>query len=286
MSHPDADWTLDRVDTGEVVLEVATAGPADGPPVVLLHGFPETHREWDLVAPYLLDAGKRVVAPDQRGYCATARPAEKAAYHLDRLVADVVGLLDAMGLPSAHLVGHDWGAMVAWCVAARHPDRVDALTAVSVPHPAAFAWARRHDAEQQQGSAYIGLFAQEGKAEQLLLEDGARRLRAMYTGAVPDNLVDHHVTVLSEQGAMTAALSWYRATPLSVYEEVPAVTVPTTYVWGADDNALGRAGAERCGAWVTGDYRFVELPGVGHWIPEADPERVAEEVLAAPGRQR
>jgi pimeloyl-ACP methyl ester carboxylesterase len=280
MTAVTVPWTLDAVDTGEVVLDVATAGPEDGPPVVLLHGFPESRREWEPLAPYLVAAGLRVIAPDQRGYSATARLPEKSAYRLERLVGDVVGLLDALDLESAHLVGHDWGAMVAWCVAASHPGRVRTLTAVSVPHPQAFAWARTSDVDQQQRSLYIDFFAMEGKAERLLLEDGARRLRAMYGGVVPDDLVDHHVSVLEQPGALTSALSWYRATPLHVFEHVPPVTVPTTYVWGDADTALGRAGAERCADWVTGPYRFVELPGTSHWVPEEEPEHLAREVLA------
>jgi pimeloyl-ACP methyl ester carboxylesterase len=273
-----------RVDVGEVVLDVVVEGDPEAPPIVLLHGFPETSAEWRLVTPHLVEAGFRVVAPDQRGYSAGARPAGSAAYAIDRLVADVVGLLDGLGLASAHLVGHDWGAMVAWCVAARHPERTRTLTAVSVPHPRAFAAARRSDADQQQRSAYIGFLAQRGKAERLLLEDGGRRLRAMYAGAVPDDLADHHLSVLTEPEALTAALEWYRATPLSGYEEVPAVTVPTTYVWGTGDAALGRAGAEGCGAHVDAAYRFVELEGASHWIPEECPERLAAEVLATVGR--
>lgn len=267
------------LDVGEVVLDASLAGDPEAPPVVLLHGFPETSAQWRPVTPLLTRAGFRVVAPDQRGYSAGARPSGTAPYRLDRLVADVLGMLDALGLDSAHLVGHDWGSVVAWCTAARHPERVRTLTAVSVPHPRAFAWARRTDPDQQRRSSYIDLIAQRGKAERVLLADGARRLRAMYGPAVPRDLVEHHVAVLGQPEALTAAMAWYRATPLAAYEEVPDVSVPTTYVWGTDDVGLGRAGAERCRDHVVGDYRFVELEGVGHWVPEEQPERLAEEIL-------
>ena len=265
------------ITVGAHTFDVHVAGPDDGTPVVLLHGFPETSRCWYRVLPTLTAAGFRCIAPNQRGYSPGARPAGVEHYTLDRLGGDIVGLLDALGLPSAHLVGHDWGAAVAWWTAARHPDRVDTLTAVSTPHPAAFGWALRQDADQQSRSRYIGAFRHGESVEQTLLADDAARLRAVFGGVDPA-LVDAHLRVLTQPGALTAALNWYRA--MGPADGTPPVSVPTTYVWGSDDIALGRAGADTSAEYVTGPYRFVELDGVGHWIPETAPGILAEAVIA------
>ncbi|RVW04777.1 alpha/beta fold hydrolase [Rhodococcus spongiicola] len=273
------DARIDRVHLGELTFDVATSGPADGTPVVLLHGFPESSAAWRLVTPRLVDARMRVIAPNQRGYSPGARPPAIEDYRADRLVEDVIGLLDAYDLDTAHLVGHDWGAAVAWEVAGRHPDRLRSLTAVSVPHPAAFGWALREDEDQQRRSSYIGLLRQEGKAEAVLLEDDSRRLRAMFGKGVDPELVDEHVRLLSEPGALTAALHWYRAM-VQESENLPPVRVPTTYVWSTSDPALGPAAAKRCGEFVDAPYRFVVLDGASHWIPEENPDALTDAILA------
>ena len=271
-----------HVTLGDLTFDVHVTGPADGTPVVLLHGFPETARSWEAVAPQLAEAGLRVLMPDQRGYSPGARPDGVSAYTIDLLVGDVIGLLDATGLGQAHLVGHDWGAAVAWQVAARHPDRISTLTAVSVPHLAAYGWALREDADQQARAAYIKLLRQEGKAEHVLLEDDARRLRAMYGDRVSPESIDEYVRVLSEPGALTAALNWYRAMTRE-FSELAPVRVPTTYVWSTGDSALGRVGAERCGEFVDAPYEFVVLDDVSHWVPEEAPDALAKAILARIG---
>jgi pimeloyl-ACP methyl ester carboxylesterase len=256
---------------------VRADGPEDGRPVLLLHGFPQTSLSWAAVTPLLTGAGLRTYAPDQLGYSPGARPADVDAYSMQNLAQVTADLMTALGAPVADVVGHDWGANVAWTLGAWHPDRVRSLTAVSVPHPAAYTVAYRADPEQKERSAYIRLFWQEGKAEEVLLADGARRLRRMFGDAVPDEAVDEYVAVLSAPGALTAALNWYRA--MSSGTPVDPVTVPTTYVWSDGDVAIGRTAAEGCPDHVTGDYRFVELPGVSHWIPEQAPEALATAIL-------
>jgi pimeloyl-ACP methyl ester carboxylesterase len=266
-----------QVDVGDLVFDVRADGPDDGRPVVLLHGFPETSLCWAAVTPLLAEAGLRTYAVDQLGYSPGARPAEVGAYALPNLTQVTADLMTAMGVPRADVVGHDFGATLAWALAAWHPDRVRSLTAVSVPHPTAFAAAWRGDPEQQERSAYIRLFWQEGRAEELLLADDARRLRRMFGGAVPREAVDEYVAVLSAPGALTAALAWYRA--MSSSTPVDPVALPTTFVWSDADVAIGRAAARRCGEQVTGDFRFVELAGISHWVPEEAPEALATAVL-------
>jgi pimeloyl-ACP methyl ester carboxylesterase len=246
--------------------------------VLLLHGFPENARMWDGVAGWLRSAGLRTIAPDQRGYSPGARPEEVDAYRMPALVGDVLGLLDAFGLPAVDLVGHDWGAVVGWHLAAWHPDRIRTLTAISVPHPAAQAWALEHDPAQRERSAYVGLFRKAGKAEDLLLADGGRRLRQMFA-PLPEEAVDEFVAPMLAPGALTGALNWYRAIRRGEWDSLGPVQVPTTYVWGSADIAVGRPAAHRCAHHVAGPYRFVDLHGVSHWAPEQEPDRIAAEVL-------
>lgn len=270
------------VTVGDLTFDVRTSGPEDGDAVILLHGFPENSLSWSGVVPMLAGAGLRVIAPDQRGYSPGARPTGVEAYTTDLLADDVIGLADALGVGTFHLVGHDWGAAVSWVIASRHRERLRTLTAVSVPHLAAFGAALRDDADQQQRASYIGLLRQPDKAEMLLLEEDARRLRAMYEGHVRPAQIDSYVAQLSAPGALTAALSWYRAMR-SDLASLPAVTVPTTFVWSDQDAAIGRVAAERCGEFVDADFRFVELTGISHWIPEQDSEVLAEAILARIG---
>ena len=273
---------IQQVDVGDLTFDVRVDGPDDGRPVLLLHGFPQTSLSWAAVTPLLTRAGLRTYAPDQLGYSPGARPDEVEAYSTPNLAQVTADLMTALDVPVADVVGHDWGANVAWALAGWHPDRVRSLTAVSVPHPAAYTVAYRTDPEQKERSGYIRLFWQPGKAEEVLLADDGRRLRRMLTGGegetgIPAEAIDEYVAVLSAPGALTAALSWYRA--MSSEPKVDAITVPTTYVWSSGDVAIGRTAAEACVDHVVGDFRFVELPGITHWIPEQAPDELAAAIL-------
>ncbi|SBT49510.1 alpha/beta fold hydrolase [Micromonospora narathiwatensis] len=272
-----------RVDARGLTFEVRTGGPEDGVPVLLLHGFPQHGGEWDGVVPALHAAGLRTYAPDQRGYSPGARPAAVEAYRIPELVADAAGVLDALGVTSAHVVGHDWGAAVAWALAAAHPERVRSLTAVSVPHPAAMAHALATDRRQKARSAYMALFRKPGTAERVLLAMRAAALRRMLGGVGDAARVTRYAEPMRVPGALTAALNWYRAMSGADMRAVGPVGVPTTFVWSDGDVAIGRAAAEACAAHVTGDYRFVELAGVTHWIPDEAPAPLAEAILARVG---
>ena len=259
---------------------VRVRGPRDGEPVLLLHGFPQHAGMWDRVAPVLHEAGLRTIAPDQRGYSPGARPDEVAAYRISEGAADAVAFLDAVGADSAHVVGHDFGALVGWRLAAAYPDRVRTLTAVSVPHPASVVAAARDDPDQQQRSAYIKLFREAGKAETLLLERSGARLRAMF-GDLPPSRIDDYVRPLLEPGALTAALNWYRA--LGTDGPTGSAMRPTTFVWGDQDVAIGPTAANGCKQWVDADYEFVPLPGASHWLADEVPAELARVVLARIG---
>lgn len=273
----------ETVDVGVGELEVlvwdagSPANPdAAGPTVVALHGFPESAWEWRSVAEILAADGVRVVAPTQRGYSPGARPQAVEDYAIERLTEDVLTVVDHFGLGPVHLLGHDWGASVAWWIAGHHPQRLASLIAVSVPHLGAFADALATDPDQQARSAYFALFREEGRAEDVLLEDGARRLKAMFGGDVPEDLMAAHLELTGNREGLTGALNWYRA--MRRYE-VPDVTVPSTLIWGEQDIAISRSGAEATSDRVAADYRFVPVAGEGHWLPETRPDLIAAEVM-------
>jgi aminoglycoside N3'-acetyltransferase/alpha-beta hydrolase superfamily lysophospholipase len=269
-----------RVEARGMTFEVRAGGPEDGEPALLLHGFPQHGGEWDDVVPALHAAGLRTYAPDQRGYSPGARPAEVGAYRIPELVDDAAAVLDALGVDAAHVVGHDWGAVVAWGLAAARPERVRTLTAVSVPHPSAMGHALATDRRQQARSAYMVLFRRPGLAEKVLLAFDAAVLRRML-GEVGDAArVARYADPLRRPGALTATLNWYRAMSGADMKAVAPVAVPTTFVWSDRDVAIGRTAAEACARHVTGDYRFVVLPGVSHWIPDRAPGPLAAAILA------
>lgn len=262
-----------EVAAGPFTFRGVAAGPSDGRLVLLLHGFPESTHEWRHQLPALADAGYRAVAFDQRGYSPGARPQGVEHYAIDHLVGDVLAVADDIGGHRFDLVGHDWGAAVAWHVAARHPDRVRTLTAVSVPHVRAFGAALgAADGDQARRSAYMQVF-RSGQGE----EEGAAALLSLF-GFVGDP--SPYVSLLSEPGALTAALNWYRAMSREDSDRCGPVSVPTLFVWSDGDAAIGRTAAEGCAEHVVGPYRFEELTGIGHWIPEEVPDRFNELLLA------
>ncbi len=283
MSHPDGEIVEIEVEAGGFTFTGFTKGPAKGRPVLLLHGFPQTSWSWHRQLDALGDAGYRAVAFDQRGYSPGARPADTASYQIDHLVSDVLGLADALGMKQFDLVGHDWGGMVAWVVGARHPQRLRTLTVVSTPHPIAFGAAiASSEGDQQQRSSYISVFRQEGVAERALLgEDGSGDgLRTLFAASGLDtDDVGVFVEAMSQPGALTAALNWYRATEVDSMKDVGKIDVPTMYIWSTEDIALGRDAAEATAGHVSGPYRFEVLEGVSHWVAETAPERVNELLL-------
>ena len=209
-----------------------------------------------------------------------ARPRGRKQYTLRETAGDVLALLDAAGLESAHVVGHDWGGMVAWALGAWHPDRVRTLTALSVPHPAAMAKAMV-TSDQLLRSYYMGVFQLPVLPERLLLARGGRALRGMLrSGGLSREAAAHYVARMQEPGALSGALGWYRAMPFGARDRVGTVRVPTLHVWSTGDAFLGRAGIEATSRFVEAPYRLEILDGVSHWIPELAADRVAELVTA------
>ena len=246
-----------------------TAGPADGQLVILLHGFPQSSYEWRNQMPVLARAGYHVVAPDQRGYSPGARPTTDDQYTMDHMVADTIAIADHFYAKKFNLVGHDWGAGVAWATAIAHPDRLRSLTAVSVPHPAAYAKASENPAgEQSQKKGYINTFITPGVAAGLANEGF---LRAAFGATATEADIAEYMKVLGTVDAMNAALAWYRANDLrtTLGTGAPKVKVPTLFVYGTADCCLGRDAADLTKNYVDAPYNYEVLDGVTHWIPEA-----------------
>ncbi|GAA2640415.1 alpha/beta fold hydrolase [Paractinoplanes durhamensis] len=259
-----------------MTFDVYEGGPADGEPVLLLHGFPQDHREFDLILPRLHAAGLRTYAVDQRGYSPGARPDDVRSYRISEPAADAIAILDALGVEKAHVIGHDWGAQVGWLLAAEHPDRVRTLTAVSVPHPRALRLALRVRPTQRARFAYFAVF-RSPIAERFLLGGGAAVLKAMLR-PIGDRAA-LYVDAMREPGRLTGGLNWYRGLAGGDLTSAGVITVPTTYVWSDRDGVVARTAALRTRDWVEADYQFVVLRGVSHWVPEQAPEALADAAL-------
>jgi pimeloyl-ACP methyl ester carboxylesterase len=276
-----------RLDVGEVALAVEERGA--GEPVVLLHGFPESSRSWRHQLPALAEAGFHAVAPDLRGYGHSDRPREVEAYALPRLVGDLGGLIAALGYESAHVVGHDWGGSIAWAAAARMPERIRSLTIINSPHPVASAEARRFP-EQQRRSWYMLLFQFRGVAEAWLAADDFANLRRfVFDTAAPGTFSEEEreafVAPLREEGALEAALAYYRANIppeswLRPPPDLPPIAVPTLIIWGEADAYMSPLLLERSVAKVTGPLRVERLPGVSHWVQLEAPDEVNRRLVA------
>lgn len=257
---------------------VRDTGPIDGVPVVLLHGFPQRGSSWDAVAEHLHAAGYRTFAPDQRGYSPGARPKGRKPYRVPELVADIAALIERIGEP-VHLVGHDWGAIVAWSTAAEHPESIRTLTAVSVAHPGAFLKSMV-SSTQLLHSWYMALFNITGAMELISRRAPGQLAVALRRSGMSAEMVRTFQREIVEDGALPGGLAWYRALPLTdLRASAGKVTVPTTMVWSTGDVALVRKGAELTERYVSGDYRLEILHGVSHWIPDEAPDLLAEAIL-------
>jgi epoxide hydrolase 4 len=286
-------WRERFLDAGEVKLHAVEAGPPDGPLVVLLHGFPEFWYGWRRQIGPLAAAGYRVLAPDQRGYNLSEKPRGVAAYGLDRLAGDVLGLLDALGRERAFLVGHDWGGAVAWWTAIRHPERIEKLAILNMPHPRVMQRFVLHDKAQRKRSSYIFLFQLPWLPERRMTAKNfaspeAALAKTSRPGTFSEEELARYRAAWSQPGAVHAMLQWYRAALRARPErpESTRVRVPTLLVWGTQDRFLGREMAEpsiaRCDPG-----RLVLLDEAGHWVQHEEPERVSRLLLEffAEGRE-
>jgi pimeloyl-ACP methyl ester carboxylesterase len=288
--HPSAALRARFVEARGLRLHVVEAGPADGPPVLLLHGFPEFWWGWRRQLPALAAAGWRAVAPDLPGYNLSDKPRGLAPYGLDALT-DVLGaLLDGLG-PGAHPVfGHDWGGAVAWWGALRFPERISRLVISNVPHPAVLRAALRTNREQRRRSRYMAYFQLPWLPERKLAAGGFAPLRAIFRrtsreGTFSGADLDRYAAALARPRALRATLNWYRAALWRPPRRPPhrVVEPPTLILWGENDSALGRELAEPSAARCR-EAELVFLSGAGHWAQHEAADEVNRRLLAFLGR--
>lgn len=270
------------IKTNGLALHVVQAGPADGPLVILLHGFPEFWYGWKQQIEPLAAAGYRVWVPDQRGYNLSDKPDGIGAYRIDTLAADVVGLIDAAGRRKAVVVGHDWGAAVAWWTAATYPERVERLVVLNVPHPAVMKRFASRNIGQLLRSWYIGFFQLPVLPEALARLGNwavvARTLRgSSYPGTFSDDDLEEYKMAWSQPGAFRAMVNWYRASlqrPLT-RDVTIRITVPTLLIWGVHDHFLKREMAQPS-IDLCDKGRLVFFETATHWVQHEEAERVTE----------
>ncbi|MGV9777539.1 alpha/beta fold hydrolase [Streptosporangium sp. NPDC003464] len=265
-----------RVNVNDIDLEVQVSG--EGPAVLLVHGYPDTHACWRHQVAALNAAGYRTIAPDLRGFGASGKPADLKSYELGQYVADLSGVLDQVGVERVHLVGHDWGSTLAQLLAITAPDRVAGLACLSVGHPAAF---RAAGWEQREKSWYMLLFQFPDIAERWLAQDDFRNLREMLTEH-PD--AEEVVERMRDPRALSSGLAIYRTgvppeTLVTWPYDLPAIQVPTMGVWSTRDRFLTERAMTGTAEHVTGPWRYERLDGAGHWMQLEAPDEVNELLL-------
>jgi pimeloyl-ACP methyl ester carboxylesterase len=264
-----------RVENGDVGLNVRVEG--SGPTVLLLHGWPDTSVLWDEVTPHLVSAGYRVAAPDLRGCGESDKPDDVELYRMHHLVGDVSAIVEALDVEKVNLVGHDWGANLAWATAAYRPDAVERLVALSVGHPTAFC---SSGIEQQLKSWYMLLFHFEGLGEAFLRQDEYAGLRRW----ARHPHVEEVITELERDGQMRTHLMWYRANArpdmfLSPPPALPPIQMPTLGVWSSGDLALSERQMTESATYCAGEFRYRRLESYGHWIPLEAPAELSSELV-------
>lgn len=281
-----------RVEANGQTFAIDEAGEGDAV-ALCLHGFPECRYSWRFQLPALAAAGWRAVAPDLRGYGDSSRPADRDAYRIEHLVADAATLFDALGARRRLLVGHDWGAMIAWNFAMARTRPLDGLVAMNVPHPAVFRHVLRHSWAQRGRSWYVGFFQLPWLPEALLTAGRARAVAQSFRGmavnkaAFPPDVLEHYRRNALRPGAMTAMLNYYRANFAGLSRDAAPsliIEVPTLMIWGEEDTALGLELTEGYEPYVA-DFTLERLPGVSHWVQQEAPDAVNARLLAWLGRR-
>jgi len=278
----DAGTGLVRIRANGYQFRARVAGfeQPDKPAVILLHGFPVTSAMWiELIDP-LVAAGFRVLAFDQRGYSPAARPSQVSEYIVPKLTGDVIAVADAAGLKQFHLVGHDWGSVVGWSTVLDYPERVLSWTGLSIAHPRAFSDALENDPDQSERSGYFLLFQTPWLPETLFSFNDFYALSVAYQDMSEQQRAEY-IRVFSEPDALTAALNWYRAINLSISswgQFLPEIQTPTLFIWGNNDQAVGRWAVDAQSQYMKGPYHEIELDA-GHWLLEDNPDEVIHAIV-------
>lgn len=269
---------MDYYVRGPLKFRVYEVGPDDGDVVVALHGFPQNAETWRGFANEMAQLGYRVIVPDQRGYSPQARPRRRRSYVITELVSDLRALVESLPAERVHLVGHDFGGLVAWSFADRFNEKVATLTSISTPHPRAFM-STLLKGGQLRSSWYMIFFNIPLLPEKILLANQGRMLKnfLVKTG-LPVTLAENYVgKFLKDPSLLTAALNWYRALALdtTLGFKTKSIKAPTLHVVGTNDTFVSPAATEVTKKWVEGEYRFESVQGGSHWIPEERPVELA-----------
>jgi epoxide hydrolase 4 len=260
------------METNGIRLHVVQAGLKSGVPVVLLHGFPEFYYGWRKQIPALVEAGCRVIVPDQRGYNLSDKPKGVKAYGVYTLVDDIIGLIDASGYEKVNLVGHDWGAVVSWALALKYPERLHRLSIMNVPHPAVMKRFLQRDFEQFRRSWYVFFFQLPWLPETGMRQDDWRGAERVLRGSGKTHTftnedIEKYKEAWSQPGAMTSMINWYRAAfryPPSMMKD-PRIKVPTLMMWGMKDFALSHRMARPSMDYVD-EGNLILFPDATHWV--------------------
>jgi pimeloyl-ACP methyl ester carboxylesterase len=280
----ESGWSSSRRAVNGVSLHIVEAGPADGPLLILLHGFPEFWWGWRHQITPLAEQGYHVVAPDMRGYNLSDTPQGIDAYRLETLGADVLALADSFGANRFHLVGHDWGGVIAWDLAASHPGRIDRLVVMDAPNADLWARVMMRRPTQAVRSAYAAFFQLPRVPEIALGAADFRAMRAMMRRSgregtfTPDDL-DRYAEAWSHPGSLSAMLNYYRALRKRPLPDEPRrIRTPTLILWAENDVALehhvATAALEACD-----DGRLEIVPGTTHWLHLEEPDQVNAEII-------
>jgi len=262
-----------RIEVNDIHLNVYVEG--EGSPVLLLHGFPDSNYLWRGVIPQLVQAGYRVVAPDQRGFGESDAPEGEENYDMELIAKDAIALLDALNIKKAKLVAHDWGAMIGWYLAGTYAQRFENYTAISVGHPKAYAAA---GFEQKRKGWYVLFFQLKGIAEKAIIANNW----ALFRKTVRDHPeIGHWIEDLSRPGRLTAGMNWYRANLSKLWKfEFPRVAIPVFGVWSSDDVALAEDQMIGSAAFVDAPWRYQRLEGVSHWVPVDVPDKLSQLIIS------
>lgn len=268
---------ITHFSNGDLTFPARDRGPLDGIPVLLLHGWPQDGSSWDGVTRRLNDEGFRTYSPDLRGVSSTANPRSRRAFSGSALRSDVTAMVAQIG-QRVHLVGHDWGAALAWNVAAHEPDLLNSLTAISVPHPSAFL--RALVTSRQGIASWYMYFFQLPWVPELVLGSRWFMTRALMTTGQRRELADRDARRNATHGLRRGGLNWYRGAVIDPFDAGSPTPIPVLQVWSEGDSAVLRHSIDRTEAYAGGAYRLKVLEGVSHWIPDEAPEELATELIA------
>lgn len=268
-----------NVKAGEYEFLVDIKGDKKDIPVILLHGFPESSIMWKKLMKDLTSQGYFCIAPNQRGYSPGAMPLDKSQYKLKFLSDDIIKIADNLSIDKFHLIGHDWGSAVGWTVADKYKKRLLSYTALSVPHIKAFGRAYIEDKKQYEMSEYMRKFQMPFLVEYKLSRDDYSALKSIYSSHSTEE-INEYISLFSKKNVLTNILNWYRAN-FEGFEkgfDIGNISVPTLFLWGNKDIAIGRYGVELTKEYMSGYYRFVELDA-GHWLIQEKYDEIYDEII-------